>query len=286
MRNKILLIILSVITLNTSFLYAQNQTDIHNLVPGRMYKIVLFDDTEIFGKVILADSVNITVEMKNRARIIIPKNNILYYSTDLTPSKYNYSLFLLGGVSLFTQDNDYNTYGNGTTVGPNFNLGFIYYLSSTKALKIDAGYTYYKAKYDVNYYYPDPYYQTTYSGGNASLYSVKGSIMFGRYEPSERIILSASLGLGFHYSAQQRVTQSYWTRYYPDTTWKQASYVTPARNDLNAIISVGGSVGYRFSKNFGVIAEGEFDLVTGRYAFIFFGNRNYFPLRAGIFYIL
>ncbi|MGA2668069.1 MAG: hypothetical protein ABSF32_04025 [Ignavibacteria bacterium] len=280
------LLIITFLLILTGYVFSQNQTNVANILSGKTYKIVLFDDTEIFGKVISVDSANITVETQNRAKVIVPRNNILYYTTDLTPSKYNCLLSLLGGVSLFSKDNDYNTYNNGSTVGPNFDLGFIYFLSGTKAVQIDAAYTYYKAKYDFyNNYNTDPHYQETFSGGNASLFSFKGSIMFGRFEPAERIILCASLGLGIHYTAQQQVTESYWYQPYPDTTWKQGAYITPAHNDLNALISIGGSMGYRFSKKLGVKVEMEYDIVTGGYAFFFLGGRNYFALRGGIFYI-
>jgi len=44
------------------------------------------------------------------------------------------------------------------------------------------------------------------------------------------------------------------------------------------LASIGGSVGYRFIKNFGVQVEAEYDMITGL-------NHNYFPVRGGVFYI-
>jgi hypothetical protein len=109
--------------------------------------------------------------------------------------------------------------------------------------------------------------------------------MFGRFIPKEKVMLDVSLGFGIHYSSRQEVTERHWTKNYPDTVWVQETWITPASTDFNALISLGGSIGYRFTKNFGAKAELEYDLITGNDSFLFFGGRSYFPVRAGVFYI-
>jgi hypothetical protein len=281
------LLISSFLLIQSSFLYSQNQTDVTKIVPGKKYKIVLFDDSEIIGKVIASDSLNISIETDAKVMIIVPKSNILYYSSSITPNKYNYTLSLLGGISVFSGDNYYSYNGSTkTSAGPNFNLSGIYYISDSKAVKIDAGFTYLKPKYD-NTYYADPMYPSSYSydGGDVTMFSLKGNILVGRFVPDERIIMYASLGFGIHYTKTKEMTTTHFERNYPDTTLRSYTYSYPSHSEVNALISIGASLGYRLSKRFGVQAEIEYNLVTGSNNFIIFGGNNYFPIRAGIFYI-
>ena len=272
--------------LQSSFIYSQNQTDITKIIPGKKYKIVLFDDSEIIGKVISADSVNISIQTESKVMLIIPKSNILYYSTSTAPNKYNYSLALMGGISVFSSNNYYNDYDySKTTTGPNVNLSFYYYISDTKAIKIDAGYSYLKPFYENSDYVEPMGSTTTYSGGSVSMFSFKGNILIGSFAPVQRLIVYASLGFGINFTNVKELTETYWSQLYPDSAYKQFTYSEPARSEVHALLSLGACLGYRFSKNFGVQAEMEYNLVTGNNSFLIFGDNSYFPIRAGLFYI-
>jgi hypothetical protein len=248
----------------------------------------LFDDTEIFGKVIDVDSANVKVQTENKNLVIIPRNNILYYSTELEPSKYKYSFSLLGGISLMTDENYYHGYNGsgGSTIFPNFNLAGIFFISDTKAIKVDAGYTYVKRTYDDGWYPANhPEYRSTYEGGDLSMFSLKGNLLLGKFTPDEKILLYGSIGLGIHYTKKQDEIYSSWHQSYPDTaTWIHESYTYHYNGEVNLLLSLGASAGYRFTKRFGVKAEIEYNLMGGEY-FIFWGGRSYFPIRAGIFYV-
>jgi hypothetical protein len=284
------LIIALFIFLLSSLAFSQNETDISKIIIGKNYKIVLFDDTEILGKIISSDSGEVKIETANKTAIIIPKGNILYYTTEMVPEKYNFMASLMGGVSFITNNfYDYGMYYNGVNPnknrGMNINAAAIWFFSDTKAVKFDAGFTYLNAgtyQYISSY---DPHNNTTYSGGNVSMFTFKANILFGRFKPEERVILYASLGFGIHSTNQDAATERYYTIVYPDTAWTQQTYYSQPVSEVNAVISVGGCAGYRFSKHFGASLEMEYDMVTGENIFLFFGNKNYFPLRAGIFYI-
>lgn len=276
----------AVLFIHSSFLYSQNQTDLSKIIPGKKYKIVLIDDSEVLGTVMATDTVNVTIKTENNNTMIIPKNNILYYSTDFTLSKYKFSLSLLGGVSVFSGDHSYNYNSSGSNIGLNIDLMGIYFLSDSKAVKIDAGFTFLKPKYDNNYY--NPYgsaYQTTFSGGDVFLYSLKANLLIGTFKPVNRTILYASFGIGIHLTKQKEIIEHSRTQHYPDTTWNEIIYTTPDRNDFNALLSIGAGFGYRFTEHFGLKAEIEYNMVTSSYEFLFFSGRSYFPMRAGIFYI-
>jgi len=271
--------------------FSQNQTDVTNIVVGKTYKIVLFDDTEFIGKIIAADSVSVSILTDNGSKVTIPRNNILYYTTDINPSKYSYQLALLGGASFLTNDSYVyeGGYLNNNKSGPNFNLSFTYFLSDVKAIKIDVGYTYLKANYDYYYYAyygeSDPLHQPTVDGGDIGMYGIKCNLLFGRFIPEERFQLSGAVGFGIHLNSIKSTTYTSYQRNYPDTsTWTKYTDYNPARTDVNALFCLGVSFGYRFSKHLGVRAEAEFDFISTSGIFFYGGGRNYFPVRAGMFY--
>lgn len=281
-------LLFTLLFLFSASVYSQNSNDISKLTLGKTYKIILFDDTEITGKLIGIDSVNVRVETENKNIIIIPKNNILYYSTELEPSKYNACVTLMGGISVPTNES-YTYYNNESHPGPNFNAALLLFLSDTKAVKIDAGYTYIKRNND-NYYYPypvtDPAHQSTFTGGDNSLYSLKFNMLFGKFSPDERFMYYASLGIGVHLTHTGDYTETYWLQNYPDTskwTYHVSNVTYPI--EANLVLGIGASLGYRVSKNFGIKAEVEYNLVTAANYFLFFGGRSYFPMRAGVFYV-
>jgi hypothetical protein len=272
---------------NTPTLLSQNHSDLTKIIPGKLYKIVLFDDTEIYGTVISCDSANVNIKNQDNITMIIPKGNILYYSTESAPAKYKFSCSVMGGISLLTErSNYYNDYNGNKKIAPSFSVSGMFFLSDTKAVKIDAGYTYVKANYDYyNNYYGAPSYPVTYTGGDVSLYSIKGNLLYGSFDANEKLILYASVGLGIHLTSQKAAYIYYWQSYYPDSAAKQYTDYHASQSYFNAMLSIGGGLGYRFSRNFGVKAEVEYNMITTSYAFFLFNGPNYFPVRAGIFYI-
>ena len=176
-----------------------------------------------------------------------------------TLKKYNFSFSVMGGESIFAvkfilTDNSYSN------TQPNLNVSGTYYLSDSKALKVDAGYTFTK-----------PYSGLLEGDGNSriegsNMFSSKVSFLIGRFKPDEHFMYNFSIGLGVH-------------------VWKPGSltdidfnYKIEYQTEVNVLASVGGSVEYRFTKRFGICAEAEFDMITGN-------RHSYFPLRGGVFYI-
>jgi hypothetical protein len=250
-----------------------------NVEKGKKYKFVLFDETEIIGRVIEADSSIIKVQQETKT-VFIRADNVLYISTDLTPTKYKSSFSLLGGVSLSADDRSYSYYSQNQ--GINFNLMGMFYISETKAVKIDMGYSYFKpgtSAIQLLYY---PYYPVEYSGGEVSHFTFKPNIVLGTMNPANRFMAYGSLGLGINFTHQNERTERQYSDY--DSTYH--TYITPKRNYTNAVISLGGGMGYRFTKNLGIHAEIEYNLVTAGEYFFIFGGRSYFPMRAGITYYL
>ena len=282
-NKKIIFCISTILLLLLLSISIHSQNINTNIEKEKSYKFVLFDNTEITGKVIDVDSLMVRVITDDKKVYTFPKNNILYFTTDITPSKFKYSFFVLGGINIFTNNNNFDVSYSGTrtVTGPNFNAGAIFYLSDSKAIKIDAGFSYLKNQdYYPVYPYETSYYSST--GGNVSLYSLKVNLMLGSFEPKSSLSYYFSIGAGIHFShwSERTETESdYW-----DTTWHYNTYTYPGNTETNFLLSLGAGLGYRFSKHFGANAEIEYDITSNQpWFFIFFGS-GYFPLRAGISY--
>ena len=94
--------------------------------------------------------------------------------------------------------------------------------------------------------------------------------------------VSHNFGLGINFTHQNLRTEKYYNSY--DSSYH--TNILSERNYTNAVISLGGGIGYRFTNNLGVHAEIEYNLVTAGEYFFFFGGQSYFPMRAGITYFI
>lgn len=261
----------------SSSLFAQS--DGLDVVTGKKYKVVLFDETEIIGRVMASDSNSIKIQSESKEIVLLRRSNILYITTDLTPSKYLFSLSLLSGINTTADERGYN---RRQKPGFNIDLSGMFYLSSTKAVKIDIGYTHFKADYEDYYplYYPD--YPSTYTGGNVSQFYIKPNVVIGTFDPASRFTAYGSFGLGIAHTIQHEMTYRTYNGY--DSAY--SVYRSPTNSNTNALISIGGGLGYRITNNLGIHAEIEYNLITtGEYFFIF-GGKNNFPIRAGISYTI
>lgn len=273
------LLILALLLFQSGVVLSQRQTDITKLESGKNYKIVLFDGSEIIGKFVKTDSIYIKIELANKSIDLIPANDINYFTANLAPEKYKFSVSLTGGASFLSFE--YNPFyeKNISKAFMNLNLSGVMFFSDSKAIKIDAGYTYVKADNNLSGTNLAPFYSSI-DGGNVSIISVKGCFIIGRMKPDEKFIFYAALGFGVNFAARDEITIipndsaiTVGPGYIMGTLW------------INPLISLGGTVGYRFSKNFGALAEIEYNMLLGSGESMFTGKRNYFPLRAGLFYI-
>jgi len=114
------------------------------------------------------------------------------HNTVVTPQKYNFSFSVMGGESIFS-DRFILTDDSYSRAQPNLNVSATYYLSDSKALKVDAGYTFTKPYSGV---LVDG---VNYSVGSSKMFSSKLSFLVGRFKPNEHFMYNFSLGLGVHY---------------------------------------------------------------------------------------
>ncbi len=256
------------------------QTGIINIENGKSYKFVLFNDTEIIGKVIYADSSIVTVQSK-QGTFNVSKDNILYVSTDLTPNKYKYSVSVMGGVSFL--NNGYSYYRRESDAGPHVNLNIMHYMSDSKGIKLDVSFSMANPKFTDSYVYsvnsaPEP---NKYEGGKTTYFSIKPSIVLGTFKPAEKVMAYGSLGFGISLLKREAITHTYFYPTYPDTGYIKYVDVSPSYSKMSAVISIGAGLGYRFTKNLSILSEAEINILTVSDNFT-----TSIPIRIGLSYML
>lgn len=254
--------------------YSQEYSALDSLKIGSTYKIILFDDTEIIGKIIQNDSEFVTVNagLANRK---IKKDDIFNISRNLIPSKYRF-MFSAGGGIIFPGGEF--PYGNNRHYNPSisFQLNSAFVVSPSKAFRIDVGYSRIKKKSS------EPGY--SYSGGDANLISFRCDFIIGVLKPESFYTAYAIVGLGLHYT--------FVPAYSVTSTWRNSdtSYITHTYNieqeqKMNFVLAIGGGAGIKLNKNLLIYTEVQYNSVTYNSEFFFFPFASgYIPMRIGISY--
>ena len=263
----------------STVLYAQDEL---NIQPGVRYKFILFDDTQIIGKVISVDKGFVKIQTKDKNVVSISKDYILFVTTDLTPEKYESSFALTGGISFLNDDRYY--YSRESQPGPHINLSGMFYLSGTKAVKVDLSYSYAKPKYEETYYYsyggeaPEP---DKFEGGEGTYISLKPSFVLGQLRPENKTMAYGYIGLGVNYFHKEDLLHTYYYRDYKDTTYTVRTDKMTGRSGLGAVLGFGGGLGFRITPKLSILTEIEFNILT-----LWEDFRSYIPLRIGINYLV
>lgn len=267
---SLLLILASV---NTSF--AQEYSQLDSLKIGTQYKIILFDDTEIIGRIIKNDSEFVVVNtgLKDKR---IRKDDIYNISRDLTPSKYRFIFAVGGGVSFLTNGLFEDRSSRHKSLF-SLQLNSTFLTSSSKGFRIDLGYSRFKRNDDVYSW------GTDFKGGDMEIYSFKTDFIMGDLSPASVINAYGSVGLGINYTREEESSYRYYISY--DSTWHESK--NPEETNTTLLFSLGGGLAYRFIKHFGAYIEIQYNMVSFGNSFFFYGfGAGYMPIRAGVTYYL
>jgi hypothetical protein len=249
---------------NTSF--AQEYSKLDSLKTGSMYKLILFDDTEIIGRIVSSDSEYVKIET-GKGVSQIRKDDIFNVSKNLTPSKYKF-MFSIGGGLGYPIEEFFG--GRDTWYKHSFALHMSggYLFKPTKAIRLNLEYLRLKA------IPPGWGVDILTEGGDADLYSLRADVLVGELRPKYNIIAYAFVGLGIQYSfVSARTTKEYWNSTYH-------TFYREAQKDFYAVFCLGGGVGYRITPVIGVYSEINLAVTT---------NSNidgYIPVKFGLAYFL
>ncbi|RPI15016.1 MAG: hypothetical protein EHM58_15180 [Ignavibacteriae bacterium] len=257
--------------------YSQESIDIDSIRAGHKYKLTLYDDREFIGEIISKDS--IYLKMKNENGIYkLRLDDIFLADKDITATFYPYSISVKGGVSFFAGENyNYYYYNDRDRSINGFNIGIdnIFPFRENKAVRIELEYTHLKRD---GYHYE--YYEMEES--NVNILSVRGDFLLGNFKNKSMFTYFASFGGGFHFSREDAYDFVY--RYY-DTT--SVPYIENRGNvdNVGFIFGIGVHGGLKLTPKIEVFAEIQCNYITRESNFLFGGN-GYFPIRAGITYII
>lgn len=115
------------------------------------------------------------------------------------------------------------------------------------------------------------------------MYYFKAEFMMGDLNPSSVVNAYGTVGLGIHVTKEEQYSYKYYSSW--DSTYFTTTY--PEQTNTNAVLSLGGGLGFRFNKYLGVYSEIQYNMVTSGGGFFIFGfGSGYFPIRAGITYYI
>lgn len=254
---------------------SQEYSKLDSIVTGKTCKIILFDETEIIGKVTKQDSLSLTMLTDNKLKTVV-KDDIFNISFDLSPSKYNFILSAGGGISFLIGENR-ETHYRGYDPQFSLQLNGIYPFSDSKGVRADISYS--KFKKDKEHYL---YYGTgtegSFEGGDMHFYSVKADFIFGLLRPSAKFMVFGSAGLGLHVTHTDESIETVYFQW--DSTWH--TYINRPEEYVYADLSLGAGAGYRFYKNWGFYLDVQYNIITA-YGYFILGP-TYVAARGGLFY--
>ena len=254
--------------------FAQEYSKLDSLKIGAKYKIILFDDTEIIGTVISIDSDYVTINTGVSSKRI-RKDDIFNISKDLTPSRYGFMFSAGGGISIMTGGFFNEHYSDFSTLY-SLQMNAVFVESGTRAFRFDLGYSRFKRKQIYEF-------MSDFQGGDLGMFCFKGDFMFGDFKPSSAVNPYGSVGLGIHLLMEDKYSYNVYNSW--DSSYN--SYSNPIYKSIDAVLSVGAGVGFRFNKHLGAYAEIQYNMITYGGGFLFFGfGTGYFPMRVGITYYL
>ncbi len=282
MKKLPIILILNIIL--SSVLFCQINYSADSLKTGSSYKFILYDDTEIIGKIRSQDSAYYIVT-GSEGIYRIKKEDIFLVSRNLVKNKFIAMASLGGGMGFM--NSDHRSYGGKefkSVFSGQFSL--LFPLSENKGIRFDAGYTRWeKEEEDFSYSEND---FTKISARSNDYYYLEGDFVFGLIAPVNKFWIYGCAGLGIHIISENpyNYTYSYYLSY--DSTSHTSSYFYPKNNFTSATLSIGGALGYRFTDRLGVYFDAQLNTVSYEGFFLFFwgGGRSYIPIRAGLTYII
>jgi len=256
-------------------LLAQDDLLLDSLTTGSKYRITMYNEKEVIGKVIKQDTIYVYMATEEGS-VRVRREDIFSVSKTTIPRLIK-GLFTIGG-GVFLQSGEYGGYNESNKPGYSLNLTAAYPFSENKAVRLDLSYSRLQREpyaYALSYY---PY-TPVFVKQNIDVYNVFVDIVFGDFNTNTDFSIYGIAGLGI----QHKVEGEYeYTDYnYYDSTYINRTY--PSYSSTFFSMAIGGGLRFKINKRLGAFAEAQYNMSTYEGFFWFFG-RGYFPVRAGITY--
>jgi len=277
--SSILLAALFIIsTISTSVSFSQEEVVLDSVITGSKYRITMYNDKEIIGRVAKQDSVYVYM-VTDEGTVRVSFEDIFSVSRSTVPRLMK-AMFTLGGGVLL-QGGDYDGgYRDIRSPGYSMQLTGLYPFSENKAIRIDMSFgrmqrersDYYSSYGNESY---DPKKQ------NINIYNFYAEFLFGDFNTKSKFSVYGLAGVGIMHVSEDGYTYTSYSNY--DSSYYSYSY--PERDYTNFSMALGGGLRFKISNRIGAFAEAQYNLTTYQGFFWFFGS-GYFPIRAGVTYML
>ena len=256
--------------------YSQDETTIDSLITGVKYRITLYNEKEIIGKVVKQDSVYAFV-VGETGTSRIKKDDIFSFSKNVSPKIFKALLSLGGGIIIPSNVN--HSYNALNRSGFSIQLSALKPLDENRGLRVDLSYG--RVKRDIGYYPIYPY-DGSYSSQSdlyRDIYTINGNFVFGNNNTDSKFSMYGLFGLGMLIIREGDYIYTYYTSY-------DSTYHTQTERGFNEAyfnLSLGGGLRFNLKNRIGAYAEIQYNMFTNGGYFLFFGS-GYFPIRAGLTY--
>ncbi len=249
--------------------YSQKSLNPDSLTAGKTYKIILFDDTEIIGKVAAVDSAHIQIKSDDGYQKI-SKDDIFFVSGNIIPKIWNGILSVRGGFTILLN----SKYSNKTKSFDAYNIGVegVFPVKENSGIRFDLQYNHIfrdRVNYGAGYFDND----------DVSMFSISGDFLLGNFRSNSQFYYYVNMGGGFHITYEGTRTQYY---YNSQNILVSSSY--NSNPDISLFLNVGGTAGIKLSKRFGAYFHVQLNTFSGDGGFLFFWNEVNLPVGAGVSY--
>lgn len=254
----------------------QVEPGLDSLVNGKKFRVTLYNDKEIIGRVIRQDSLYAFM-VTSSGTVRVKKDDIFSISKNADPKLMKAMFTLGGGILLESQVGD----GYKDDQRPGYSLQFtgLIPMSETKAIRFDLGFGQIRRNI-MNYAYYSEY-NSTFTEQTTSIYTLNAEVVFGDFNTASDFNIYGLAGLGAIYMNESDYSYTYYSPY--DSTLRTEKY--PGYNKTHFNISIGGGLKFRVKDRIGAYLEAQYSINTYSGFFLFFGS-GYFPIRAGLTYSL
>jgi hypothetical protein len=259
---------------SSNIIYSQQQTEIDSLVTGKKYRITLYNDKEVIGKIARQDSIYAYI-ITETATVRIKKEEIFSISGSTIPNIMSAMVTLGGGLLL--ESGNYNGYDHNSSPGYSVQLTAIAPFTENNAIRFDLGFG--QIKRDVftyGYGYED---NASDVKQTRSIYIANCDYVFGNFTNASKFSAYGLGGVGILLTSEDDFSYSYYDTW--DSTYR--TITQEGENSVNFTMAIGGGLRFKIKDRIGLYAEAQYNLVTYSGFFFFFGY-GYFPIRAGLTY--
>jgi hypothetical protein len=281
-KNNLSFILLSVLLSTAAFgffqsIYSQEEIIMDSIITGNKYRITMYNDKEVIGKVVKQDSLYVYM-VSETGTVRIRYEDIFSVSKSTIPRLMK-AMFTLGG-GIMLESGEYNYYRNNSSKpGFSVQLTGLFPFSENKAMRLDLSYGQFMHDQYVytNYYYPE---NETYTNQTISLYQAYADFLFGDFTTASDFNVYGLAGLGLLAINYGSYDYTYYN--YSDSTYTIRT--NPSYGHAVFSLAIGGGLRFKLNNRLGVFAEAQYNISTFDGFFFFFAGRGYFPIRAGITY--